>query len=136
MIMEFTWNLLSQYTLEYITDRYVAIDTITITINKISVKKHCYNSFKVMKERLEQDQLKLNSIQVTCLDLHLHLHLDFPLDPITMRNQQRSGFIFALSFWKTFPVLQMYFASSFSELNFFEMTLPAVPASTRSTRFT
>ena len=53
MIPEFTWNLLSKYTLEYIMDRYVTIDTITITINKISVKKHRRNSFEVMKERLE-----------------------------------------------------------------------------------
>ena len=64
MIPEFTRNLLSKYTLEYIMDRYVAIDTITITINKISVKKHCHNSFEVMKERLEWDQLKLDSILV------------------------------------------------------------------------
>lgn len=69
MIMEFTRNLLSKYTLEYITDRYVAIDTITITINKISVKKHCYNSFKVMKERLEQDQFNSGHMPALALAL-------------------------------------------------------------------
>ena len=64
-----------------------------------------------------------------------NLRLDL-LPETTIRNLERSGFLFASSLAKTLPVLRMYLASSFSELNVSEITSPALPASTRSTILT